>query len=189
MPPTTPQSGSATDKCVEREQPPRPVHTNHALHPPAVIPAPPSVIPAQAGTTHQARPAPIPTPRLRRPRPLRHTCPFPSFLRRQEPRRSPTPALAASISPRPPPTRHPRPFPNSSLPPTRGEVRWGVGSHEPTHQARPAPITTPHLHRPRPLRRTYALPPSYLRPLPSFLRRQEPPTRHLRPSPIHPSPY
>jgi len=38
------------------------------------------------------------------------------------------------------PTSH-SPFPNSSLPPLRGEVRWGVESREPTRQSRRATIT------------------------------------------------
>ena len=60
-----------------------------------------------------------PMPHLRRTRALHHSCsllvipvPSPSFLRRQEP-----------TSPQ---YSFPAPFPNSSLPPSRGEVRWGV---------------------------------------------------------------
>ena len=52
----------------------------------------------------------------------------------------------------------PTPLPNSSLPPLRGEVRWGVRSHE------PAPPIAPHPDHPHPT--------------------TTPPT----PSPIHPSP-
>ena len=147
MPPTTPPSGSPTGKCAEREQPPRPVHTNHALHPPAVIPAPPSVIPAQAGTTH------------------------------------PTPSPSSPIQ---------------SLPPFRGEVRWGVGSHEPTHHARPAPIPTPRLRRPRPLRQPAHFRHSCVGRNPGDLQRprssrvschaHHPANTHA-PSPIHPSPF
>ncbi len=95
----------------------------------------PSVIPAQAGTR-------APNPSFLRPKP--------SFLRRQEP---------------PPPPNPTPPFPNSSLPPFRGEARWGVESTEPP----PAPAP-PHPH------------PSFPRPHPSFLRRQEPP----RPPTPHP---
>ena len=75
----------------------------------------------------------------------------PSFLRRQEP-------------PRPAPSLAPAPFPNSSLPPSRGEVRWGVRSHEPPPPALHAPIAhaAPLSVTPTP-------------PHPSFLRRQEPP--------------
>ena len=73
---------------------------------------------------------PPPSPSFLRPLPvipappLRHSCaPSPSFLRRQEP----------------PPPPNPPPFPNSSLPPLRGEVRWGVGGHEPATTAAPSP--------------------------------------------------
>ena len=52
-------------------------------------------------------------------------------------------------------------LPNSSLPPGRGEVRWGVGSRERLPSAVP-PTVVPALP-----------PPSFLRSLPSFLRRQE----------------
>ncbi len=56
--------------------------------------------------------------------------PLPSFLRRQER------ALTAGIPPSPRPTL----FPNSSLPPSRGEVRWGVERRKPAPQSRHAPI-------------------------------------------------
>ena len=49
---------------------------------------------------------------------VRWGAPPPSFLRRQEPTRHPP-------TPSSPPL-----FPNSSLPPSRGEVRWGVGGIE-----------------------------------------------------------
>ena len=70
-------------------------------------------------------------------------------------------------------TKH-LPQENSSLPPFRGEVRWGVGGTD-----RP-PAIEPKI--PSPLRP----------PLSSFLRRQEPARTHANPqatpSPIHPSP-
>ena len=57
-------------------------------------------------------------------------------------------------------------FPNSSLPPSRGEVRWGVGVPSRRHRPRPAPIT--HAIPPPspllPLRYPYS-PPSFLHPL------------------------
>ena len=53
----------------------------------------------------------------------------PSFLRRQEPPTKPNPHLF--------------PFPNSSLPPFRGEARWGVEARE------PAPPVMPRPDRPR----------------------------------------
>ena len=124
---------------------------------------------------------------------VRHTALPPSFLRRQEPR---TPAPAPSS-------------PNSSLPPTRGEVRWGVrGSERPPASewppalfesglpasCRALPPSFPRLSPsfpypspsfPYPLHHTYALSvtptpsPSFLRPSPSFLRRQEPTHPHI----------
>ena len=53
--------------------------------------------------------------------------------------------------------------PNSSLPPLRGEVRWGVRRHEPAHQSRwtlitPAPITPAAPASSHPLRHSCALP-------------------------------
>ena len=142
--------------------------------------------------------------------------PLPSFLRRQEPTAPlpsfprPLPVIPAqagtratsTVAPHPqfiPPTPHPpHPLPNSSLPPSRGEVRWGVGGREPPPAAEPPPAPSgahPRLRHP-------------CTPLPSFLRRQEPtaclpsflrPLRHScagrnprylhrrPPSPIHPT--
>ncbi len=103
----------------------------------------------------------------------------------------------------------PYPVPNSSLPPTRGEVRWGVGGSErpPASEWPPAlfesALTLPPCRAPTvtptPLSvipaHLFVIPvpfPSHLRPPPSFLRRQEPthPRTHTSPtpSPIHPSP-
>ena len=62
-----------------------------------------------------------PRPPVSPPRPL------PSFLRRQEPRRSPS-SVRASTSRWP--AQATSELPNSSLPPSRGEVRWVVGRHE-----------------------------------------------------------
>ena len=101
---------------------------------------------------------------------------FPSFLRRQEPARpnpsTPNPLLS--------------PFPNSSLPPLGGRLGggWEVASgRRPLFYARNATSVVP------------APQPSFLRPISSFLRRQEPtqlnpqPPRHPSSlSPIHPSP-
>ena len=82
----------------------------------------------------------IPALPLRHSRaPLRHSC-------------------AGRNPPRLPPHCPTSPFPNSSLPPSRGEVRWGVEA--PSH---PQPPSTPR-----------SPPPSFPRPSPSFLRRQEP---------------
>ena len=87
-------------------------------------------------------------------------CPLPSFLRRQEPT-----------------TKNTILFPNSSLPPSRGEVRWGVERREPTRQSRCAPIAW-HRSPALPLFRRSCVS------SPSFLRRQEPRrTTTLRPSP------
>ena len=67
--------------------------------------------------------------------PIRHTTPLsvilrssPSFLRRQEP-----------------PTPTPAPSPNSSLPPLRGEVRWGVGRRAHPLSLLHTPIAPPPL--------------------------------------------
>ena len=162
----------------------------------------------RSGAPHRAAPrspAPLPFPPfLRLP---------PSFLRRQEPTRSPQVSRRAHHSPNtlPPSPIHPSPlladlrvtpkFGDAGRSPLsgrvvhhtakfgvarrsafRGEVRWGMGSHEPA-----APIA---------LRPRSPVPP----PFPSFLRRQEPRARRRYPaaptthptsspsSPIHPSP-
>ncbi len=144
---------------------------------PSIIPAPLSVIPAQAGTTHpNTHPFPNsslppgrgevrwgvgghePSPPSRaRPDRSPHS---PSAQSRvpQSPLRSPSvipappsviPAQAGTHAPprvshhaHQPPSSHP--FPNSSLPPSRGEVRWGVGGHEPPPPSRaPRSLTPP----------------------------------------------
>ena len=175
--------------------------------------------------------------------PSRHTCAsLSSFLRRQEPAPPPSfprplpPFLRPPPSlPRPPPSflrplssylrplrhscagrNHPTPTPisqNSSLPPSRGEVRWGVGSPErpPAAEPQPAPskahphslhLRAPHAVIPAPPLRhscagrnprnppappssaTPAPPPSHLRP-PLVIPAQAGTTR---PKPEHPSP-
>ena len=75
------------------------------------------------------------------------------------------------------------PFPNSSLPPLRGEVRWGVGGHEPATTAVPAPIAHSTVS-------TRSAPLPSLLPLPSVIPAQAgtTTTTQLPPSPIHPSP-
>ncbi len=175
----------------------------------SVIPAPSLVIPAQAGT-HP-----------------RDTTPFPNSSlppSRGEvrwgvggPERAP-PSVCTTLSP-PHPLPHPAipapslrhscagrnhaahptttPFPNSSLPPSRGEVRWGVGGPE---RAPPSVCTTPSPPHPLPLP-PFPRPPSVIpaqagthprhsrAPLPSFLRRQEPrhpPNNHPLPQFIPP---
>ncbi len=146
MPPTTPRSGSATAKCVEREQPPMPVHTNHALHP-SVAPAPTVIPPPQLSYPPQSS----------YPRPLCHSCA--PFRHSCAGRNHATPNLPSNPPRHTHPSSHPptpTPSPIHPSPPTRGEVRWGVGSHEPTHQAHPAPIPTPPLRRTRPNRHTPA---------------------------------
>ena len=81
----------------------------------------------QSSTSHPLSPMP----------PLRHSCaPSPSFL--HAPFRhscAPSPSFPHapfrhSCAGRNPPPQHPPLFPNSSLPPSRGEVRWGVGGNE-----------------------------------------------------------
>ena len=98
---------------------------------------------------------------------------------------------------------NPSSFPNSSLPPSRGEVRWGVGGCErpPTTEcgARTllgrihiSVIPPPHLDHPyTPNRHSCAPISSSLRPQPSFLRRQEPThtaTLHNQPRTLHSAP-
>ncbi len=98
--------------------------------PEPVIPAPPTVIPAQAGTT----PAPdsvIPAQAGTTPRPPTVTPAPPPVI----------PAQAGTTTHTHPPSHPPTPFPNSSLPPSRGEARWGVGGTE--HTTTPAPATPP----------------------------------------------
>ena len=92
---------------------------------PPVIPAPDSVIPAQAGT---APPTVIP-------------------------------AQAGTTL-----HTHP-PFPNSSLPPSRGEARWGVGRNE--HTTAPSPTTTPSPSTPTPAPSSATPTPSSATPTPS----------------------
>ena len=173
---------------LRRQEPPRP--------PPRHSCAPRSVIPAQAGT----RTPPIPSS-LRPPLPV-------------------IPAQAGTRTPHPPlsPHAHPHPttpFPNSSLPPFRGEARWGVGGNDPppptlSHTPRtppprsviPAQAGTRATPSPSPSRHSCAPPfrhscagrnPHTPRsvipapPSPSFLRRQEPP-RPPHPHPTTPLP-
>ena len=119
--------------------PPRPLFPNSSLPPSrgevrwgveGREPAPPTAPhPDHPRRTHAA-----PMPHQRSPSyplSLRHSySSLPSFL----PPFSVIPAQAG--------TTHPAPlFPNSSLPPSRGEVRWGVEGREPAHQSRPTPIT------------------------------------------------
>ena len=84
-------------------------HPNRPLHPPC----------RPVALSHHSH---APSPPFPRPLSVIPTPP-PSFLRRQEPNRPPR-------RPTPPAAPTPRPFPNSSLPPLRGEVRWGVGGPE-----------------------------------------------------------
>ena len=90
----------------------------------------------------------------------RHPCPpSPSFLRRQEPRRPPN-------------------APNSSLPHSRGEVRWGVeatSGRQPPSNTRSLPPSSLHLSpTPRSPRPSFLASPIIPALSPSFLRRQEP---------------
>ena len=78
------------------------------------------------------KPAPPIAPRPDLPRRSLSSTPAPSVI----------PALAAGISPSPPPSQH-HLFPNSSLPPSRGEVRWGVRRREPTPPIVPRPDRPP----------------------------------------------
>ncbi len=95
-------------------------------------------------------PFPRPQPPFPRPQPP-FPRPQPSFLRRQEPPHTLTPSQ------------------NSSLPPSRGEVRWGVRGHD-----RPPAIESPssasNRHSCTPNHHSCAPQPSFLHPQPSFLR-------------------
>ena len=154
-----------------RRQEPAPPPPPSFLRPSPVIPAQAGT--TQAGTTHHAptphapspsppspiHPSPLPGGRLgggweatsgpQPPSPPRS--PIRPFLRRQE--------HAPHTYPHAPRTTplHLLPFPNSSLPPSRGEARWGVESTERTPTAlnhpdrrprRPPPATPapPHRH-------------------------------------------
>ena len=66
--------------------------------------------------------------------------PHPSFLR--PPSVIPASSRHSCAGRNPPTSTHQGPLPqeNSSLPPGRGEVRWGVKGSEPTHQSRHTPI-------------------------------------------------
>ena len=68
--------------------------------------------------------------------PIRHSC----AGRNHRPPRRPAPPAK--------PTHLPHPHPNSSLPPERGEVRWGVGAPSNHHRLRrprsPTPLPTRH---------------------------------------------
>ena len=144
-------------------------------HPPpsSVISAPPPSFlrrqePRSTHTPSPSYPHPlsvIPTP------PLRHT---------RTPLVIPAPLLRHSCAGRNPHAPHhsanTHPFPNSSLPPGRGEVRWGVGRHEPRTNATPQSPTPRIPHTP-----SSVIP----APSPSFLRRQEP----APPTPPRPTHY
>ena len=90
---------------------------------------------AEATTRSQSPTPPVATT-------VRHSCSFSSFLRRQEP------AQAGTARAHPPPLPH---FPNSSLPPFRGEARWGVGSTERAQKQLRAPSPTPPVAPPPPV--------------------------------------
>ena len=110
--------------------------------------------------------------------------PPPSFLRRQKP---------GNLHPQYPPQHpaNPHTFPNSSLPPSRGEVRWGVRRNErpPATECPSRPTPPERIHASvyplHPFRTPCApsaytpTPPPYTAapPLSSFLRRQEPTAR------------
>ena len=123
---------------------------------PIAHPSPPRPV-AHAPIAHPAPPPPVAHTLIAHIAPFRHTrAPFPSFLRRQEP------ALAAGISPRPPAAqlsplpqfippplsnceegKAPHPSPNSSLPPSRGEVGGGWEVTNRPHWSRTPQSPTP----------------------------------------------
>ena len=123
---------------LRRQEPALPLRHSCAGRNPRTLspsfPRSPSVIPAQAGTR-----APPPS-FLRRQEPalpLRHSC-----AGRNPRTLSPSFPRSPSVIPAQAGTTHP--FPNSSLPPFRGEVRWGVGGPE-----RPPAAESGNPHPPR----------------------------------------
>ncbi len=108
--------------------------------------------------------------------PVRPSAPSPPLLQRASHHSCALPVIPAQAGT----TRlNTHPFPNSSLPPSRGEVRWGVGGCERAQRQ------SVHQH---PLRHYSSAHPIIPAPFPSFLRRQEPRASTPTPSPIHPSP-
>ena len=87
-------------------------------------------------------------------------------------------------------TSTPTPSPNSSLPPSRGEVRWGVGVPSVRHRSR-APIAhaAPTPSFPPPSRHSYPSPFRYsCAPLRHSCAGRNHPPQHPPPPPIYPSP-
>ena len=125
-----PKSMPLPPELAERYPDGLPVNPDYAIpeNDDPVIPAPDSVIPAQAGT--DAPPSVIPAQAGTHDHPIDDATPAP-------------------------------PFPNSSLPPSRGEVRWGVESTEPTTNP---PFDHPDDHFPPDNQPPYN-PPGYLPPL------------------------
>ena len=83
------------------------------------------------------------------------------------------------------PPQHPHPPPPPNLPPSRGEVRWGVRGHESTPPIAPRPAPShprPSRHTHTPLRHTHAPPVTSGPSLPSPPRLSP---SHLRLSPSH----
>ena len=154
-------------------------------------PTPLLVSPLKGGRDELGRVSPSPPHPLRRPRTLSVApAPPPSFPR-------PLPVIPAQAGTHP--LTNTLPQENSSLPPSRGEVRWGVEAREraqtghcpPDHplnrrhrRATPTPLLVSPLKGGRDELGT-RLSPSPPRPLPSFLRRQEP-TPTPAPKTIHP---
>ena len=161
----------------------KPEH-RQAPRPDRDAPGSPPNSPKKTNPEHRCRPPP-PHPRPSPPAPkIRHSCPLlvvpvpsPSFLRRQEP-----------TSPQ---YSFPAPFPNSSLPPSRGEARWGVEGCERLPTALLHPDRLCLISVAPALSVIPALFSSFLPPLRHSCAGRNPPrpnTPFLLPSPIHPSP-
>ena len=160
----SPQAGS-TSRTAPRSSTPLPLHHPAPFHHPRALPPPP-------------RPSTIPAPP-------------PSFLRRQEPgalqNASAPPSsdghphavvsTSASLSAAPPP--HPHLLPNSSLPPLRGEVRWGVEAFKPTPPVVPPPDRPRHSPSTIPVSRHHPRAPSVI---PAQAGTRRAPKRHSAPS-------
>ncbi len=138
-----------------------------------------------ATTDRVAAHTPPPTPPERIHTPVIPAPPFPSFLRAP---------FRHSCAGRNRANRHscagrnhpPSPFPNSSLPPKRGEVRWGVGGTERPPSVHPSPPFTRHSRAPPP---PLSVIPAQAGTAPPVIPAQAGTTpTPLPPSPIHPSP-
>ena len=110
-------------EATTRPKPPHRAHLHcHSCPFPSFLPL--SVIPAQAGTQRAQR---------HRRRPPQHRLTPSAYITNPLSKLHPSPAIPTHLTP------SPHPFPNSSLPPSRGEVRWWVRSPEQAQKQLRAP--------------------------------------------------